>query len=139
MGVPLGDRLTGLRCGGVGRCRLTAVSLSPASWRIPVSAPRRRWRAKPCDAAAREVSGTAKLAALAAGQAGGVAHVAAHDLGAAAYAIRAAREAAPASERDEAARQECAWQRGRLPAAIRDLVIDDQRRRNDICWGVFAC
>jgi hypothetical protein len=26
-----------------------------------------------------------------------------------------------------------------LPDAIRDLVIDDQRQRNDICWGVFAC
>jgi len=91
------------------------------------------------NAAAREVSGAARLAALAAGQAGGVAHVAAHELGAAAYAIRAAGEAAPASERDEAARQECCWQRGQLPDPIRDLVIDDQRQRNDICWGVFVC
>ena len=24
-----------------------------------------------------------------------------------------------------------------MPDAIRDLVIDDQRQRNDICWGVF--
>jgi hypothetical protein len=90
-------------------------------------------------AGAREVSGAAKFAAMAAGQAGGVAHVAAHDLGAAAYAIRAAGEAAPERERDEAARRECRWQREQLPDAIRDLVIDDQRRRNDICWGVFAC
>jgi hypothetical protein len=59
------------------------------------------------NAAAREVCGAAKFAALAAGQAGGVAHVAAHDLGAAAYAIRAAREASPESEREDAARQEC--------------------------------
>jgi hypothetical protein len=91
------------------------------------------------NAAAREVSGAARFAALAAGQAGGVAHVAAHDLGAAAYAIRAAREAAPESEREEAARQERCWQREQLPDAIRDLVIDDQRQRNDICWGVFTC
>ena len=91
------------------------------------------------NAAAREVTGAAKLAAQAAGQAGGVAHVAAHQLGAAAYAIRAARDAAPASERDAAARQECRWQREQLPAAIRELVIDDQRRRNDICWGIFVC
>jgi hypothetical protein len=90
-------------------------------------------------AAAREVSGAAKFAALAAGQAVAVTHVAAHDLDAAAYAIRAAREAVPHSERDEAAHQECGWQREQLPDTIRDLVIDDQRQRNDICWGVFVC
>jgi hypothetical protein len=91
------------------------------------------------NAAAREVSGAAKFAALAAGQAVAVAHVAAHELGAAAYAIRAARAAVPKSEADEAARAECRWQREQLPDAIRDLVLDDQRRRNDICWGVFDC
>jgi hypothetical protein len=91
------------------------------------------------NAAAREVSGAAKFAALAAGQAVAVAHVAAHELGAAAYAIRAAAEVAPEGERDNAARQECLWQREQLPEAIRDLVLDDQRQRNDICWGVFAC
>jgi hypothetical protein len=90
------------------------------------------------NAAAREVSGAARLAALAAGQAVAVAHVAAHELGAAAYAIRAAREAMPESERDDAAREECRWQREQLPDAIRDLVLDDQRRRNDICWGAFG-
>ena len=41
------------------------------------------------NAAARTVGGAAKLAALAVGQAAAVTHVAAHDLGAAAYAIRA--------------------------------------------------
>jgi hypothetical protein len=29
------------------------------------------------------------------------------------------------------------WQRDQLPAAIRVLVLDDQRLRNDLCWGVF--
>jgi hypothetical protein len=91
------------------------------------------------NAAARNVSGAAKFAALAAGQAVAVAHVAAHDLGAAAYAIRAAGAAAPDNEGDEAARAECRWQREQLPDAIRDLVLDDQQQRNDICWGVFAC
>ena len=91
------------------------------------------------NAAARTVGGAAKLAALAGGQAAAVPHVAAHDLGAAAYAIRAVGEAAPKSERDVAAREECRWQRELLPDAIRDLVLDDQRQRNDICWGVFAC
>ena len=32
---------------------------------------------------------------------------------------------------------ERAWQRARLPAAVRDLVLDDQRRRSAICWHVF--
>jgi hypothetical protein len=26
-----------------------------------------------------------------------------------------------------------------LPEAIRELVLDDQRLRNDICWSVFDC
>ncbi len=88
-------------------------------------------------AAARILSGPARDAAFAAGQAAAVAHVAAHDLGAAAYAIRAARAAAPDGEADSAGRIECRWQRDQLPEAIRELVLDDQRLRNDICWSVF--
>ena len=65
--------------------------------------------------------------------------VAAHELGAAAYAIRAAQAAAPAGEGDRAGQSECRWQRAQLPEAIRALVLDDQRLRNDICWSVFAC
>src|SRR6266702_1448089 len=42
-------------------------------------------------AAARELSGAARHAAYAAGQAAAVAHTASHELGAAAYAIKAAR------------------------------------------------
>jgi len=90
------------------------------------------------NAAAREVTGAAKLAALAAGQAVAVAHVAAHELGAAAYAIRAVREAAGEDRAEEAGRRECAWQRSKLPRRIRALVLDDQKRRNDICWSVFS-
>ena len=93
-------------------------------------------------AAARDLGGAARHAAYAAGQAAVVAHVAAHELGAAAYAIKAARAAAAdgASEDDgeDAGRRECRWQRDQLPAAIRDLVLDDQRLRNDLCWSVFA-
>ncbi|HJQ93074.1 MAG TPA: hypothetical protein VJ874_02180, partial [Candidatus Thermoplasmatota archaeon] len=66
------------------------------------------------------------------------AHVAAHELGAAAYAIRAVQAAASGSGGDEAGRRECRWQQERLPAAIRDLVLDDQRLRNDLCWSVFV-
>jgi hypothetical protein len=90
-------------------------------------------------AAAREVSGAARQAALAAGQAVAVAHVAAHELGAAAYAIRAVRAAAPEDEREEAGRLECQWQRAQLPSEIRELVLDDQRLRNEKCWSVFDC
>ena len=90
-------------------------------------------------AAARELHGAAREAAYAAGQAAAVAHVAAHELGAAAYAIRAARAAVAESERDRAGRLECQWQREQLPEAICDLVLDDQRLRNDICWFVFDC
>ena len=89
--------------------------------------------------AARELSGAARNAAYAAGQAGCVAHVAAHELGAAAYAIKAARAAAPEEEQEEAGRLECQWQRARLPSEIRGLVLDDQRLRNAVCWSVFDC
>jgi hypothetical protein len=68
-----------------------------------------------------------------------VAHVAAHELGAAAYAIKAARAAAPDGESEAVGRLECRWQRDQLPEAIRELVLDDQRLRNDICWSVFDC
>jgi hypothetical protein len=89
------------------------------------------------NAAAREVTGAAKFAALSAGQAAAVPHVAAHDLGAAAYAIKAARASAPASDADATARAERDWQRDRLPDAIRDLVLDDQRVRGALCWNMF--
>ena len=89
--------------------------------------------------AARPLHGAARNAAFAAGQAGAVAHVAAHDLGAAAYAIRAVRAAAPNGQGVAAGRRECRWQREQLPDAVRELVLDDQRLRNDICWSVFDC
>jgi thymidine phosphorylase len=89
--------------------------------------------------AARDLRGAARHAAYAAGQAGVVAHVAAHDLGAAAYAIKAARAAATDGDANAAGRLECQWQRDQLPAVIRELVLDDQRLRNDICWSVFDC
>jgi hypothetical protein len=91
------------------------------------------------NAAARDLSGAARHAAYAAGQAAAVAHVAAHELGAAAYAIKAVRAAAPEGNREIAGRLECLWQHDQLPDTIRELVLDDQRLRNDICWSVFDC
>jgi thymidine phosphorylase len=89
--------------------------------------------------AARDLRGAARHAAYAAGQAGAVAHVAAHELGAAAYAIKAARAAAPSGAGVAAGRLECQWQRDQLPGSVRELVLEDQRLRNDLCWSVFAC
>jgi hypothetical protein len=89
--------------------------------------------------AARDLRGAARHAAYAAGQAAVVAHVAAHELGAAAYAIKAVRSAAPEGAAETAGRLECRWQRDQLPHPIRELVLDDQRLRNDICWSVFDC
>jgi hypothetical protein len=90
-------------------------------------------------AAARALRGAARHAAYAAGQAAVVAHVAAHELGAAAYAIKAVRAASSIDEGETAGRLECRWQREQLPDAIRGLVLDDQRLRNEICWSVFDC
>ena len=47
--------------------------------------------------------------------------------------------AAPPGEAEAARRAECAWQRDQLPEAVRELVLEDQRARNEICWSVFDC
>jgi hypothetical protein len=89
--------------------------------------------------AAREVSGAAKEVARAAGHAVAVAHMAEHELGAAAYAIKAVRAAADPNDRDDMGRAECQWQHAQLPAEIRDLVLDDQQLRNRKYWVLFDC
>lgn len=86
--------------------------------------------------AARPLRGAARFTAYAAGQAACVAHVAEHDLGTAAYAIRAVLAADPTDP--DAGRRERDWQRDQLDARIRALVLDDQARRNSICWSVFG-
>src|SRR6478736_3143765 len=50
-----------------------------------------------------------------------------------AHAMKASGAAAPAGHEEEARRDECRWQRDRLPGEVRDLVLEDQRRRNAIC------
>ena len=94
-------------------------------------------RGFPGECCGRGMADPAKFAALSAGQAVAVAHVAAHDLGAAAYAIRAASACVPADDAAQARAKEREWQRVRLPAAVRALVLDDQQRRSAICWHVF--
>ena len=116
-----------------------AIELARAWTRGEVTMTAARTAAGYANAAARDLAGAPRFAAYAAGQAAAVAHVAAHQLGAAAYAIRAVRTAAPPGEAEAAGRREFHWQREQLPDAIRDLVLDDQRLRNDICWLVFDC
>ncbi|MGL4744235.1 MAG: putative immunity protein [Dermatophilaceae bacterium] len=89
--------------------------------------------------AARDLRDAPRFAAYAAGQAAVVAHVAAHELGAAAYAIKAVQAAAADGDGERAGHEECRWQRDQLPLAIRELVLDDQRLRNDLCWQAFDC
>src|SRR5213078_4915030 len=114
-----------------------AIEQARAWARGEITMSQARTAAGHANAAARDLSGAARHVAYAAGQAAAVAHVAAHELGAAAYAIKAARAAAPEGEGESAGRLECRWQHDQLPDAIRELVLDDQRLRNDICWSVF--
>jgi len=116
-----------------------AIELARAWARGEITMSQARTAAGHAQAAARDLSGAARHAAYAAGQAAAVAHVAAHELGAAAYAIKAARAAASKGEGESAGRLECHWQREQLPDAIRELVLEDQQLRNEICWSVFDC
>jgi hypothetical protein len=116
-----------------------AISMGRAWARGEVTWSQARTAGFAANAAAREVTGAAREAAHAAGQAAAVGHVAAHELGAAAYAIKAARAASPEDERKAAGRRECQWQRDQLPDEIRELVLDDQRLRNELCWFAFDC
>lgn len=114
-----------------------AIEQARAWTRGEITMSEARTAAFAANAAARDLAGAARHAAHAAGQAAAVAHVASHELGAAAYGIKAARAAAPDADREEAGRRECRWQRARLPDEIRELVLDDQRIRNEACWSLF--
>ena len=116
-----------------------AIALGRAWARGEIPWAEARTAAGHANAAARDLRGAARDAAYAAAQAAAVGHVAAHELGAAAYAIRAVRAAASDDELEAAGRAECRRQRSKLPAAIRELVLDDQRLRNHICWSAFDC
>jgi hypothetical protein len=116
-----------------------AIELGRAWARGEIPWAEARTAAGHANAAARDLRGAARHAAYAAGQAAAVGHVAAHELGAAAYAIRAVRAAAAEGEGEEAGRRECQWQRDRLSDEIRELVLDDQRLRNALCWYAFDC
>ena len=91
-------------------------------------------------AAAREVSDpAAREVARAAGHAVAVAHMADHELGAAAYALSAVRIASGKDDSEDLVHEECRWQLNQLPHEIRDLVLSDQSRRAIKFPDVFAC
>src|SRR6476660_8451186 len=77
-----------------------AIELGRAWGRGEISWAEARTAAGHANAAARDLRGAARHAAYAAGQAAAVGHVAAHELGAAAYAIMAAQAAATEDERE---------------------------------------
>src|SRR5258706_7314026 len=116
-----------------------AIELARAWARGQIKMAEARTAAGHAMGAARDLRGAPRQAAYAAGQAAAVAHVAAHELGAAAYAIKALHAAAPDGEEENAGRLECQWQREQLPDSIRGLVLDDQSLRNAICWSMFDC
>jgi len=116
-----------------------ALELARAWTRGEVTMTEARAAAGHANAAARDLIGAARHAAFAAAQAAAVAHVAAHELGAAAYAIRAVQAGTTPDDAPEAGRAECRWQREQLPPEIRELVLDDQRLRNELCWFAFDC
>ena len=102
-----------------------AIEQARAWVRGEITMSQARTAAGHANAAARDLSGAARHAVFAAGQAAVVPHVAA--------------AAAPEGAGESAGRLECRWQRDQLPQAIRELVLDDQRLRNDLCWSVFDC
>jgi hypothetical protein len=114
-----------------------AIEQARAWSRGEISVLQARQAAYAAHAAARAVGGAAHEAARAAGHAVATAHMADHELGASAYAIRAVRAASPIDARAEAGRSECQWQRERLPDAIRALVLSDETLRNHKFWCLF--
>ena len=87
--------------------------------------------------AAKSSNGAASQAARAAGHAVATAHMADHELGASAYAIKAVREASEKASAIEAGNKERQWQRDQLPESIRGLVLSDQENRNKKFWNLF--
>jgi len=117
-----------------------AIETARAWSRSEASVGEAREAAFAAHAAARSASdGAAREVARAAGHAVATTHMADHELGAAAYAIKAVRLASPEADAMAAGERECRWQREHLPPAIRELVLSDEERRNKKMWSLFAC
>jgi hypothetical protein len=89
-------------------------------------------------AAARESPNPAASdVARSAGHAVATAHMADHELGAAAYAIRAAIKSVDTLAAMQATEMECHWQHSQLSKTIRQLVLSDQQNRNPKFKNLF--
>jgi hypothetical protein len=118
-------------------CR--AIETARAWARGEASVGEARQAAFAAHAAARDAADpAARAAARAAGHAVATAHMADHELGAAAYAIQAVRLSSPPAAATLAGERECEWQRAQLPEAIRELVLSDQERRKSKFWSLFT-
>jgi hypothetical protein len=90
-------------------------------------------------AAAREsLNSAATEVARAAGHAVATAHMADHELGAAAYAIWVVLKSESKIDVNQVAESECRWQQAQLSDAIRELVLSDQQNRNPKFKKVFS-
>lgn len=117
-----------------------AIETARAWSRGEVTVGEAREAAYAAHAAARDASNpAAREVARAAGHAVATAHMADHELGAAAYAIKAVRLASPEAEAITVGESECRWQCEQLPEAIRELVLSDMQLRNRKLWSVFSC
>ena len=75
----------------------------------------------------------------AAGHAVAVAHMADHELGAAAMPSGPPVQRRIQTIANDVGRAECRWERAQLPVEIRDFVLDDERLRNRKCCSLFDC
>jgi hypothetical protein len=101
-----------------------AIEAARAWSRGEISVGDARAAAAAAHAAAREAPvGPPREAARAAGHAAAAAHMADHSLAAALYAVRAVVRAAPSTVAAAAGDAEERWQTGRLPEAVRELVV----------------
>jgi hypothetical protein len=90
-------------------------------------------------AAARESSNSVAIeVARSAGHAVATAHMADHELGAAAYAIRAVMRSVDTTDVMRLADLESRWQHGKLSEPIRELVLSDQQNRNAKFKNLFS-
>ena len=91
-------------------------------------------------AAARESSSLVAIeVSRSAGHAVATAHMADHELGAAAYAIRAMMKSVSKMDAISVAELECRWQHTQLSGTIRELVLSDQQNRNPKFNNLFSC
>ena len=114
-----------------------AIEKARAWARNEITMTQAREAAYAAHAAARDTNGSASLVARAAGHAVATAHMADHELGAAAYAIKAVKEAATPVERVKVGEKEKEWQRIILAEEIKELVLSDQKNRNKKLWSLF--